>query len=177
MERRGEGTSFTLDRKLFSSDIWKGPPLKLKLWIYLIGNANYYDSGWKDIPIPRGCMIRGERRIAMECEIAKSTVRRYLLELQNEDRIKLTSLDRLGTFIEVKKYNQLQQDAKAVLGMMNHSSSYILYNNTKLYILDQARLEMDRLGENGLLAFAKKHDLTENEINQVRGTRGKTLQT
>ena len=53
MEREGEGTKFTLDRKLFSSDIWYDSPWKLKMWIYLIGNANHTDGHFMGIPIKR----------------------------------------------------------------------------------------------------------------------------
>lgn len=170
-KRKGEGTTFTLDRKLFSSDIWNGNPHKLKLWIYLIGSANWYDSKWQNVKIPRGCAIRSERTISEDCRIPKTTVRRYMRELQNEGRIKVTSLDRLGSFIEIKKYNNLQQDAKAILTGMDQSNSiYNNYTNTKLYLLEKARSILDQSGDLEMLKFAQEHALTQNEIDQVRGT-------
>ncbi|PIP07075.1 MAG: hypothetical protein COX51_07460, partial [Syntrophobacteraceae bacterium CG23_combo_of_CG06-09_8_20_14_all_50_8] len=37
------GGSFIIARKLFSSNIWTRPPLCLKLWLWIIGQANHTD--------------------------------------------------------------------------------------------------------------------------------------
>jgi len=116
MGRIGENTKFTLDRKLFSSDIWFASPWKLKIWIYLIGNANYQSNNYMGISIERGQLIRSYRTIANDCSYkigyrtkkpSYDTVRRVCEDLMKESRIHLRTVH-CGTLITICKYNELQ---------------------------------------------------------------------
>jgi len=116
MRRIGEGTKFTIDRKIFSSDIWFAPPLKLKVWIYLFGNANHKDGEWMGIPIKRGQLIRSYETIAKDCgykvgwrikQPNKSTIFRICEELAKELRIERRK-QRYGTLFTICEYNELQ---------------------------------------------------------------------
>ncbi len=71
-KRKGEGTKFQIDRKLFTSKIWlSGSPWLLRLWLYLIGNANIQDNEWKGIVIKRGQLVRSYRVIAQDISYDK----------------------------------------------------------------------------------------------------------
>ena len=116
MERPGSGTKFTIDRKLFSSDIWFASPWKLKIWIYLLGNANYKDTVWMGIPLRRGQLIRSYRKIARDCAYkigyrtkkpSLSTVREICEDLTKELRIEQRSVHQ-GTIFTICNYNGLQ---------------------------------------------------------------------
>jgi hypothetical protein len=116
MEREGEGTKFTLDRKLFSSDIWFASPWKLKIWIYLIGNANHTDGYFMGVHIKRGQLIRSYRTIAKDCgyyvgyrlqKPSIDTVRRICEELTKEQRVVCRTVQP-GTLFTICNYNSLQ---------------------------------------------------------------------
>jgi hypothetical protein len=116
MEREGEGTKFTIDRKIFSSDIWFSSPWKLKIWFYLIGNANYKDGEFMGIPIKRGQLIRSYRTIRKACGYrvgyrmkypSFDTVRRICEELTKELRIEQRTVH-AGTLFTICNYSTLQ---------------------------------------------------------------------
>jgi len=116
MERPGEGTKFTLDRKIFSSDIWFASPWKLKIFIYLLGNANHKSGNWKGIPLKRGELIRSYRRIAKDCgykigyrwkQPSLSTVAQICEELTKELRIERRS-EQGAQVITILNYDELQ---------------------------------------------------------------------
>ena len=116
MDRAGEGTKFTIDRKLFTSDIWFASPWKLKIWIYLIGNANHTAGSFMGIDIDRGQLIRSYRTISSDCgykigyrlkKPSIDTVRRICEALAKEERITLRSVQH-GTLFTILNYNDLQ---------------------------------------------------------------------
>jgi hypothetical protein len=113
-QRDGEGTKFTIDRKIFSSDIWFASPWKLKIWIYLIGHANHKDNRFMGIPIKRGQLIRSYRKIAKDCAYkvgyrlkkpSPETIRRICEELTKEERIRQRTVH-CGTLITICNYDQ-----------------------------------------------------------------------
>ena len=106
--RDGEGTKFTIDRKIFSSDIWQSSPWKLKIWIYLIGQANHTPKEYAGIIIKRGEIVRSYRTIAENCgykigyrlkKPSLHTIYNVISELKNEGRIKI----RMLTYEEMTK--------------------------------------------------------------------------
>jgi len=115
-ERIGEGTKFTIDRKIFSSDIWFDSPWKVKIWFYLIGNANHTDGHFMGIPIKRGQLIRSYRTIAKDCgyyigyrfkKPSINTVRRICEDLTKDSRIVRRTVQP-GTLFSICNYNSLQ---------------------------------------------------------------------
>lgn len=120
MERKGEGTTFTIDRKIFSSDIWFDSPWKLKIWIYLIGHANYKDNHFMGIPLKRGQLIRSYRKIREDCGYkvgyrmkypSLDTIRRVCEDLTKELRISTRTVQ-AGTLITINNYNEMQPPLK-----------------------------------------------------------------
>jgi len=116
----GHGTKFTIDRKIFSSDIWYASPWKLKIWIYLIGNANHTDGEFMGVNIKRGQILRSYRTIAEDCaykvgyRIKKpsiDTVRRICEDLTKELRTVQRTVH-CGTLITILKYDELQSISK-----------------------------------------------------------------
>jgi len=116
MDRQGEGTKFTIDRKIFSSDIWFDSPWKVKIWVYLIGNANHTDGHFMGIPIKRGQLIRSYRTIAKDCgyyigyrfkKPSINTVRRICEDLTKDSRIVRRTVQP-GTLFSICNYNSLQ---------------------------------------------------------------------
>lgn len=120
MTREGEGTKFLIDRKIFSSDIWFASPWKLKIWVYLIGNANHKPGMFMGIPIERGQLIRSYRTIAKECgykvgyrlkKPSLGTVKNICEELTKDLRIHRRSVQ-AGTLFTICNYNELQVFAR-----------------------------------------------------------------
>jgi len=115
--REGEGTKFTIDRKIFSSDIWHSSPWKLKIWLYLLGKANHKDGNFMGIPIKRGQLIRSYRTIQKDCSYkvgyrlkkpSLSTISTICEELTKELRIERRS-EHGGQVITILNYDELQQ--------------------------------------------------------------------
>lgn len=116
MDRPGEGTKFTIDRKIFSSDIWYATPWKLKIWFYLVGNANHTDGEWMGIKLKRGQIIRSYRRIQKDCSYkvgyrikkpSLHTIHRICEELTKELRTERRK-EQGGQVITILNYNELQ---------------------------------------------------------------------
>ena len=116
MVRGGEGTKFTIDRKIFTSDIWFASPWKLKIWIYLLGNANHSKGKFMGVEIERGQLIRSYRTIASDCgykigyrlkKPSYDTVRRCCEDLTKDKRIVQRSVQ-YGTLFTILNYNDLQ---------------------------------------------------------------------
>ena len=116
MDREGEGTKFTIDRKIFSSDIWFASPWKLKIWIYLLGNANHKDGNFMGVEIKRGQILRSYRTIAKDCgykigyrlkKPSIDTVRRICEELTKDLRTRSRTVH-CGTLFTIINYNELQ---------------------------------------------------------------------
>jgi hypothetical protein len=120
MGRSGEGTKFTIDRKIFSSDIWFDSPWKLKIWIYLIGNANHKDGVYEGIKIKRGQLIRSYRTIRKQCGYkvgyrmkypSLATVKRICEDLTKDARIERRT-EHCGTLFTILNYSKLQLTPK-----------------------------------------------------------------
>ena len=119
-DRPGEGTKFTLDRKIFSSDIWFASPWKLKIWIYLIGQANHKDATWKGVKLKRGELVRSYRTIQKDVAYkvgyrtekpSLHTVARICEELTKERRTALRR-EHFGQVITICNYNAMQLTPK-----------------------------------------------------------------
>ena len=132
MDRTGEGTTFTIDRKIFSSDIWFSSPWKLKIWIYLLGHANHKDNTFMGQEIKRGQLIRSLRTIQDDCSYkigyrtkkpSLDTVRRVCEALTKELRIEQRTVH-TGTMFTVCNYNNLQPKQKQRTEQRTDTSSY-----------------------------------------------------
>jgi len=122
--RKNKGTRFSIDRKIFTSDIWSASPWKLKIWLYLIGKANWGDSkqpyGLTGIKLKRGQTLRSYRQIAKDCAYkigyrtkkpSLATIRRICEELTKEQRITHRT-EQSGTLFTILNYNALQPPQK-----------------------------------------------------------------
>ena len=125
-KRRGEGTKFQIDRKLFSSWIWvKGSPLQRNLIVWLIGNVNYKKNAFKGKTIKRGEIVRSYRNIAKAlayykgyCKITPSTssIARILRTFKKHEVIETRPLqnskdkrtEHVGYIIKLLKFDKLQ---------------------------------------------------------------------
>jgi len=132
MARDGEGTKFTLDRKIFTSDIWYDSPWVLKIWIYLLGHANHKSEEWMGIKIRRGQLIRSYRTIAKDCAYkigyrlkkpSVDTVRRICEEFTKAGRIEQRNVQ-FGTLFTILNYNKLQPMRKRESYNEPDSASY-----------------------------------------------------
>jgi hypothetical protein len=132
MERIGEGTWFAIDRKIFSSDLWFASPWKLKIFLYLLGNANHEPGTFMGIEINRGELIRSFRTIQNDCAYkigyrlkkpSFDTVRRVCEDLTKELRIVQRSVH-CGTLFKILNYNELQPNIKQRSDQRKRESSF-----------------------------------------------------
>jgi len=145
MARNGEGTKFTLDRKIFSSDLWFDSPWVLKIWIYLLGHASHKDTRWMGIEIKRGQLIRSYRTIAKDCgykvgyrlkKPSYDTVRRICEGFTKAERIEQRTVQ-CGTLFTILNYDKLQPMKhnesvnESVNEPFNDRSMTVQYKNVK----------------------------------------------
>jgi len=111
-----EGTKFTIDRKIFDSDIWNASPWKFKIFFYLLGKANFSDGNVRGVAIKRGQILTSYRHLRKVVGYkvgyrmkypAVSTVKSICEELTKDARTTLRTVHQ-GTLITICNYNDLQ---------------------------------------------------------------------
>lgn len=102
-----------LHRRITEWHHWSSPNV-LATFIHLLTLANYEPKEWNGIVVQRGQLVTSERNFAEEVGIARSTLRRVLLLLQETGEIEMeivTVGDRKEcTLITVLNYNEYQGD-------------------------------------------------------------------
>lgn len=100
-----------LHRRITEWHHWSSPNV-LATFIHLLTLANYETKEWNGIVVQRGQLVTSERNFAEEVGIARSTLRRVLLLLQETGEIEMeivTVGDRKEcTLITVLNYNEYQ---------------------------------------------------------------------
>lgn len=94
-----------LDRKITEWE-WFTDANTLKLWIYLLVNAQYQDGSYKGIEIKRGQLVTGRKKLAEQLEMSEQQIRTCLDHLQatNEITIKPTNKYSLITIVKYGFY-------------------------------------------------------------------------
>lgn len=102
-----------LHRRITEWHHWSSPNV-LATFIHLLTLANYEPKEWNGIVVQRGQLVTSERNFAEEVGIARSTLRRVLLLLQETGEIEMeivTVGDRKEcTLITILNYNEYQGD-------------------------------------------------------------------
>lgn len=116
-----ELTYFVLTRLIFDSPIWADDPHRLKLFIYLVGNARYSKRPKRlpNVTIRRGELVRSLKQISDDNAYTKqghlkhwsrAKVSRMLHHLQDKKYIIILS-DTYGTHIKICNYDFYQSQA------------------------------------------------------------------
>lgn len=94
-----------LDRKITEWE-WFTDANTLKLWIYLLVNANYKDGSYKGIEIKRGQLVTGRKKLAERLGMSERQIRSQLEHLQttNEVTIKATNKYSIITIVKYDFY-------------------------------------------------------------------------
>lgn len=102
-----------LHRRITEWHHWSSPNV-LATFIHLLTLANYEPKEWNGIVVQRGQLVTSERNFAEEVGIARSTLRRVLLLLQETGEIEMeivTVGDRKEcSLITILNYNEYQGD-------------------------------------------------------------------
>lgn len=108
---------FAVARKLLESDMWLSDPFtKGQAWVDLIGNARFRDGfvrirGVK-VDVPRGCVYFSEVKLAERWRWSRGKVRRFLNELETEQRIEQQK-NNITSLIKIINYEEYQKDGTA----------------------------------------------------------------
>ena len=105
---------FTIDRKLFASDLWTAEPFtKGQAWVDLIGNAAYthkeYDSRGIKRQLERGQLGTSEPALARRWKWDRSRVRRFLQALVEDEAIEIMPTSK-GSIITIINYDFYQSE-------------------------------------------------------------------
>lgn len=115
-----------LDRRITGWE-WFTDANTLKLWIYLLVNAQYQDGSYKGIEIKRGQLVTGRKKLAEQLEMSEQQIRTCLDHLQatNEITIKPTNKYSLITIV---KYGFYQGDDDDCNQQSNQQSNQRITN-------------------------------------------------
>lgn len=97
-----------LDRKIAEWE-WFTDSNTLKLWIYLLVNAQYQDSSYKGIEVKRGQLITGRKKLAEQLEMSEQQIRTCLDHLQATNEITIKPTNKYS-LITIEKYGLYQGD-------------------------------------------------------------------
>jgi len=97
-----------LDRKIAEWE-WFTDSNTLKLWIYLLVNAQYQDSSYKGIEVKRGQLITGRKKLARELGMSECQIRSCLNHLKTTNEITIKTTNKYSV-ITIVKYGVYQGD-------------------------------------------------------------------
>ena len=97
-----------LDRKIAEWE-WFTDGNTLKLWIYLLVNAQYKDTKYKGVEIKRGQIITGRKKLANRLGMTEQQIRTSLNHLEKTKEITIKSTNRFSV-ITIVKYGIYQGD-------------------------------------------------------------------
>lgn len=95
-----------LDRKITEWE-WFTDANTLKLWVYLLVNAQYQDTSFKGIEIKRGQLVTGRKKLAERLEMSERQVRSCLEHLQATNEVTIKPTNRYS-IITIVKYDFYQ---------------------------------------------------------------------
>ena len=90
-----------LDRKITEWG-WFTDSNTLKVWVYLLVNAQYHDSVFKGIEVKRGQLVTGRKKLAERLEMSESQVRTCLEHLVSTNEITINSTNKYSVITIVK---------------------------------------------------------------------------
>ena len=97
-----------LDRKICEWE-WFTDSNTLKLWIYLLVNAQYKDTKYRGMQIRRGQIITGRKKLAERLGMTEQQIRTSLNHLEKTKEITIKSTNRFSV-ITIVKYGIYQGD-------------------------------------------------------------------
>lgn len=101
-ERNGNNGFIKLNRKMVGWE-WFDNPSVLAVWVHILFRANWKDNRYHGEVIPRGSFVTSLPKLAEECGVSVSTLRRCLKRLENTGEIVVKATHR-GTFVNVRRY-------------------------------------------------------------------------
>lgn len=86
---------------------WFGDGNMVRLFIYLLTNAQYKDTRYKGIEVKRGQILVGRKRLANELNLSERTIRTCLNRLKSTNELTIQSTNRYS-LITIVKYDFYQ---------------------------------------------------------------------
>lgn len=126
-------------RKIFDSELWQKPPLYLKVWLWIIGNANHSDS--KDGNIKRGQLITsydvmantlGHYHNRQPILPTIKQLRTILKWLKDQDMIRVIPL-KASDSGTLTNWGRHHGQTRAYVGLLIHVVNYDTYQNITVY--------------------------------------------
>jgi len=133
------GGFFMTARKIFNSELWKKPPMYLKLWLWIVGNANHSDS--KDGKVKRGQLITSYDIMANTLgychnrQLIFPTIKqlRIILQwLEDHDMIKVIPLKASDSRTSAN-WGRHHGQTRAYIGLLIHIVNYDTYQDIEVY--------------------------------------------
>lgn len=95
-----------LDRKIKDWQ-WSKDPLMVALWVRLLLEANYQDSNWKGMIIPRGTVVTSVKSLSEKTGLSVQQTRNKLKHMKSTNEISIKSTNKYS-LITINKWEEYQ---------------------------------------------------------------------
>lgn len=178
MEKKG---FFKIDRNLFDNDIFLHPQ-KLRLFLFILGNARYKDGEKKigDIVVKKGQYLRSYRKLQEDLRYLDNNelgtpslgyIKRAIYQLVDEKRLEITPT-RLGTLFTVCNYCEYQDTEKYVRGL-EQTVNRLGTDREQTVNNTERKGKKDKKGKEGLYSLVVSY-LNERAGTHYRASTSKT---
>ena len=99
-----------IHRKMLNWE-WFTDPNTLAVFLYLLLNANWEDSRFKGIDVPRGSLITGRKKIAKDLNISERSVRTSINHLKTTNEVTTKTTNKF-TLVTIVKWDYYQGYAR-----------------------------------------------------------------
>ena len=95
-----------IHRKLLDWE-WADDPNMVALFIHLLLNANFYESKWRGITIPKGAFFTTQTKLCSKTGLSRSTLRTCIDRLKATGEIATQTFNN-GTVVIIRNYEKYQ---------------------------------------------------------------------
>ena len=162
-----------LDRKIAEWE-WFTDSNTLKLWIYLLVNAQYQDSSYKGIEVKRGQLITGRKKLAEQLEMSEQQIRTCLDHLQATNEITIKPTNKYS-LITIEKYGLYQGDDDGNNQQNNQQSNQRATNKQPTNNHNKRNKEIKNIRNKEIYIYSGQFLSALDEFKKMRKTIKKPL--
>lgn len=142
---------------------WYGDTNMVRLFIHLLLTANYKQTKWRGMEIPRGSLLTSRSKLAEETGLSEQTIRTCLTRLKSTNEITVKTTNKY-TIIKISNYDRYQEQPQEINQQNNQQDNHEATNSqpttnqqsTSLYIKERKNIRI-------------KEDKTSPSIQEIKG--------
>ena len=128
---------------------WYGDTNMVRLFIHLLLTANYKQTKWRGMTIPRGSLLTSRAKLAEETGLSEQTIRTCLTRLKSTNEITVKATNKY-TIITISNYDRYQEQPQEINQQNNQQDNHEATNSqpttnqqsTSLYIKERKNIRI-----------------------------------